>query len=183
MFSANSGGNLTGYCHGFKYDAAATAVSFGRYVISTGDEQFPAQITTTLGAAEQRSRKVGPLVITEIMYNPAPGGDEFIKIQNISNNTVNLFNANEPTHTWHLKSVGYYFPQNTQVLAGGILLVVQIAPTTFRARYNIPATVNIVGPYPGALNNGGENVALEWPDATNVDPLSGIPTVPYVVDG
>ena len=34
--------NLTGYSHGFAFGASANGAAFGRYVISTGEEQFTA---------------------------------------------------------------------------------------------------------------------------------------------
>src|SRR6185503_417015 len=44
LFSSNAGGHLTGYSHGFIFGGAARGVTFGRHVISTGDEHFVAQI-------------------------------------------------------------------------------------------------------------------------------------------
>ncbi|HKX63221.1 MAG TPA: lamin tail domain-containing protein, partial [Verrucomicrobiae bacterium] len=42
--------NLTGYSHGFSFGAAENGVSFGRHVISTGEEHFVAQLSRTPGA-------------------------------------------------------------------------------------------------------------------------------------
>ena len=44
LISGDAKTNLTGYSHGFSFGAAANGVSFGRYVNSTGEEQFPAQL-------------------------------------------------------------------------------------------------------------------------------------------
>ena len=43
LFSGDANTNLTGYSYGFDFGAAANGVSFGRYVISTGEEDWPAQ--------------------------------------------------------------------------------------------------------------------------------------------
>ena len=71
-------------------------MSFGRYVNSTGEAQYPAQIANSLGATNAGPR-VGPVVINEINYHPAPGGDEFIELLNISNAPVPLYDPAFPT--------------------------------------------------------------------------------------
>jgi hypothetical protein len=70
LFSGDAATNLTGYSHSFDYGAAANGVSFGRYVISTGDEDWPALNAFTPGASNS-SPRVGPVVINEISYHPA----------------------------------------------------------------------------------------------------------------
>jgi len=70
LFSGDANTNLTGYSHGFTFGAAASGVSFGRHVISTGDERFVAQNRHTPLAANS-GPLVGPVVIREIMYHPA----------------------------------------------------------------------------------------------------------------
>src|SRR6185436_11984822 len=47
LVSGDANTNLTGYSHGLSLGTAANGVSFGRYVTSTGEEQFPAQLTIT----------------------------------------------------------------------------------------------------------------------------------------
>src|SRR5204862_6355872 len=75
LFSGDANGSLTGYSDGFAFGAAQNGVSFGRYVISTGEAQYPAQRANTLGGPNAGPR-VGPVVINEIQYHPALGGDE-----------------------------------------------------------------------------------------------------------
>src|SRR5262249_66737 len=41
LYSADTNGNLTGFSDGFAFGAARNGVSFGRYVISTGEPQYP----------------------------------------------------------------------------------------------------------------------------------------------
>src|SRR4029079_17097918 len=59
LFSADSGGELTGYFHGFKFGASENGVTFGRHKTSTGAEHFVAQSSPTLGAANS-GPKIGP---------------------------------------------------------------------------------------------------------------------------
>src|SRR5207247_5493306 len=51
LFSAGANGALTGFSHGFSFGASGEGISFGRYVNSVGEEQFPAQIASSFGAA------------------------------------------------------------------------------------------------------------------------------------
>ncbi len=81
LFSGDASTNLTGYSHSFDYTAAANGVSFGRYLISTGDEDWAALSALTLGAPNATPRS-GPLVINEVMYHPPIGFDEFVEIHN-----------------------------------------------------------------------------------------------------
>jgi hypothetical protein len=123
LFSADAAGNLTGYAHGFRFGPAETGISFGRHITSVGEEDFVAQVAITLNATNA-GPKVGPIVISEIMYHPvaadvkklisplsdtvfrnlvaSAGGNElgeFIEVQNISANSVALFDPQRPTNT------------------------------------------------------------------------------------
>ncbi|HTD66987.1 MAG TPA: lamin tail domain-containing protein, partial [Candidatus Limnocylindria bacterium] len=189
LFSGDAAGNLTGYYHGFDFGASETGVSFGRYVPSDGDEQFVAQASTTLGAANSLP-KVGPLIVSEVMYHPpdvlvATNGvlegfddsdHEFIELHNISGAPVTLFDPAFPTNRWKLTSaVDFIFPTNT-IPADSFLVVVSFDPMTnttalasFLSRYGIDASVVIVGPYNGQLDNSQESVRLRKPDRS--DPL------------
>src|SRR5439155_685771 len=100
--------------------SAADNVSFGRYVISTGEEQFPAQISRTFGAANSGPR-IGPVVISEIMYHPPPGGDEFVEVKNISGAAVPLFDVVRPTNTWKFTGLNYTFPTNVTLESNAFL--------------------------------------------------------------
>jgi hypothetical protein len=62
LYSADAAGNLTGYSDGFSFGVAENAVAFGRYVTSTGENKYPAQIANTFGSTNAGPR-VGPVVI------------------------------------------------------------------------------------------------------------------------
>jgi hypothetical protein len=193
LFSGDaSTSNLTGYGHGFTFAAQADGVTFGRYVISTGEEHFPALLSATPGLPNNGPR-VGPVVINEIHYHPVgtevttlaspsdPANlilltsaatevkDEFIELKNISPNAVPLFDPANPTNTWKLNGVGYTFPTNFTLAAGKTLLLVGMNPAAFRARNSIAATVEILGPYSGQLQDSGERLELQRPDAPDAN--------------
>ena len=69
VLSAVAANVLTGYRATVKFGAAANGVSFGRYLTSDGREEFVAQSERTLGASNAYP-KVGPVVLSEIMYRP-----------------------------------------------------------------------------------------------------------------
>jgi hypothetical protein len=178
LYSADTNGTLTGYTDGFKFGAAQNGVSFGRYVISTSEAQYPAQLANTLDGPNAGPR-IGPVVINEIQYHPTPGGDEFIELKSITNAPVRLYDPNYPTNAWKLTGVGFDFPTNTEITANGLLLVVGSDPTAFRARYGVPTNVPIFGPYSGALQANGESLALQCPDPPDLDTNTGSVFIPY----
>jgi hypothetical protein len=193
IFSADSAGELTGYYHGFSFGAAANGVTFGRYVTSDNREDFVAQTASTLGATNSGPR-IGPAIISEIMYQPVPNGtndntfDEFVEIQNISAQTLPFYDPNYPTNTWRLRGgADFDFPPGVSLPNGDVLMLVNFDPRTnatvtadFRARFGIPSNIQLFGPLQGKLSNLGERVALNRPDTPEPpsDPDAGF--VPYI---
>lgn len=195
LFSGDATTNLTGYYHGFDFGAQANGATFGRYVISTGNDHFVTQIAPTLGATNS-GPKVGPVVISELMYYPPelPGNfenfrDEFIELHNVTGSPVPLFDPAHPTNTWRIQGgVSHPFPQDITLPAHGHLLVVSFDPATnatqttdFRARYNVPPETPIYGPWEGHLDNVSDSVELMRPDLPNPPPLPTAGYVPYIL--
>lgn len=206
-------GALTGYRLSKNFDASANGVSFGRYVKSDGGTDFvamgrrtfgsdsPATVTqfrTGTGAANSYPL-VGPLVISEIFYEPPPvilNGvtndntiDEFIELTSITNGTLPLFDPVYPTNHWRLTGgVSFEFPSNTKVSPDESLLVVNFDPQTnltqlaaFRAKYGVPGTVALFGPYAGKLNNSSDSLQLEKPDPVQLPPHPDAGFVPFIL--
>lgn len=204
-------GNPTGYRDYVKFGPQFNGVSFGRYVTSVGTD-FPAMSALTFGStvtaqsptnlitafragagAANAYPRVGPLVISEIMYHPQPAGtnenpnEEFIELHNLAGVPLPLYDAANPTNGWRLRdAVSFQFTTNHSIPAGGFLLVVGFDPATnngaaltaFRARYGTNGAV--VGPWTGRLDNAGESVELTAPDAPQTTgPDLGL--VPYVL--
>ncbi len=176
IFSADSTGRLTGHRHGFKFGAALEGVSFGRHVTSDGQEHFVAQDQNTLGVSNALPR-VGPLVISEIMYRPPDVltnsaawdniEDEYVELCNISTVSVALYDLNAPTNTWRLRdAVDFSFPPSVMINPGERFVVVSFDPSNstanaaFRSRYAVDANVRLFGPYTGNLSNGSDSVEL-----------------------
>lgn len=190
LFGGDANTNLTGYFHGFEFGAAENGVSFGRYLTSLGEEHFVAQITNTLGASNA-GPKVGPIVVSEIMYHPPdlPGPQdnsdaEYLELRNLTASVVPLYDPVHPTNTWRISGeVDYVFPTNVSMPSNGYFLLVSFDPNTNAAALAVfqtlyaAANVPIFGPYDGKLNNSDGAVVLSKPDP----PEMGTSEIPYVI--
>lgn len=172
LVSASPAGERTDYVHGFTFGDGAAGFTFGRNVNSVGEVSYPPLQASSIGLPNDLPR-VGPLVITEMMYHPLDGGVEFVEIQNISGAAVSLAGV-------EVEGVGYLFePDAPELKSGELVLVAGNDPAAFRATYNPPADVGVFGPYAGRLSNGGEKVNLNLPEA---NPLPGRPDLLPAVD-
>ncbi|MDX1961978.1 MAG: lamin tail domain-containing protein [Pirellulales bacterium] len=165
LTSVDGSGNLAGYREDKDFAGAAAEVSFGRYVKTSGNSDFVQQSAKTPGAVNS-GPIIGPIVINEFLSRPAPTQDEYIELRNISAQTVLLYDAAAPANVWTISNaINFSFPVNSSIPAGAYALVVPIDPATFRAKYSIPLSVQIFGPYTGGLNGSGELIRLNRPGA------------------
>jgi hypothetical protein len=218
LHSADAAGNLTFYRVSRAFGPAENGVSFGRYVTSEGKADFVPMSRRTFGVDNPTSvnqfrlgtgltnayPKIGPIVITEVMYHPPDilvGGvfvdnsqDEYIELYNLSPSTVPLYDpviysyADGRTNTWRLRGVvDFIFPMNVSMAPAAYLLVVNFDPNTnttqlaaFRSKYGVPAGVQIFGPYRGKLQNGSGSVELYKPDPPQSPDHPDFGLVPYI---
>jgi hypothetical protein len=161
LSSADAAGNLTGQVLAIDYPATSLGVSYGWVETSRGGETAPLA-SPTLGTANSAPR-VGPVVISEIMYNPDPTGSEYVELRNISGSVVDISG-------WDIDGIGgFSFPSGTNVPPGGFVLLVDSAKTTasaFRADYAVPFGVPIFMDL-FDLGNGGETLRLDRPNPVN----------------
>jgi len=170
--SSAEGDILTGYREVEDFGASETGVSFGRYFkSSTGNFNFVAMDYNTPGW-DNAPPKVGPIVISEFMYNPQSGNqnEEYIELHNITDADVNLYD--EEGIPWKFTDgIEFTCPNspadpNATIPAYGYLLVAK-NPDVFRAWYyaqygGLPPCP-VLGPYSAKLNNGGERLELSMP--------------------
>ena len=200
LFSGDDQGFLTGHYDGFNFGPAAPGVTFARYTNSVGHVMTVAQSVNTLGAINAYPR-VGPVVISEIMCCPPDlfiGGlsvenarDEFLELHNNSQETVLLYDTNNPANTWEINGgVHFSFQPGTVMAPNTYLLLVSFSPgadpdalAAFQTRFGLSNNVPIYGPYEGRLNNAGDRIDLQQPGApdpnTQVAPLILIDRVDY----
>jgi len=210
--SEGSGGQLTGYRGTARVGPSANGVSFGRYVNSVGTIDYPSMGALSFGTAVTAQSppaqiivfrtgagapnpypKVGPVVISEIMYHPPDIGtndnavEEFIELRNPGTEVVPLFDPAYPTNGWRLRdAVSFQFNSTHTIAPGGHLLVVGFDPVTdaasraiFQARYGTNSV--LVGPYGGKLDNSSESVELVRPDIPQLAPSPDAGLVPYIL--
>jgi hypothetical protein len=166
----------------WQFGATDNGVTLGRYVASTGVADLAVASQPTRGAANT-APNVGPIVVSEIMYNPATS-EEFIELHNPTNQPVQLFDPANPENTWRFtQGITFALPQNTTIPAGGYLLLVDDDPASFRADNNVPANVPVLS-FSGAtpdstLSNAGEAVELSRPGVPEPPGSENPGFVPY----
>lgn len=113
------------------------------------------------------------LLITEVMYNPAPPGGatswgnddfEFIEIKNTGSHTLDLSGVRLDDgvfFTFHDSTIG-----DAQLLAPGHHVVVVENEKAFRSRYG--SGVYLAGQYWGSLDNAGERIRLIGPTSNTL---------------
>jgi hypothetical protein len=206
------GGSNAAFQLNHAFDAAPNGVSFGRYIKSDGGADLVAMPVRTFGVDNPSSvpnfrtgtglpnvyPKVGPIVISEIMYHPPDNGpfgtndnsiDEFIELTSVSGVTEQFYDPAYPTNTWSIDGAAKFtFPMGVTLPPGGRLLVVNFNPATnttqltaFRTLYGVPANVPIFGPLAGKLDNSSESVFLYKPDAVQLPPKTDAGYVPQVL--
>lgn len=175
LLAANALGAPTYFIEHVTIDASANGESFGRWPNGTGPLYPSTSRTLTYENAPPR---VGPIIISEVYYNPPSVADplvedpnlEFIEIANPLATSVNLEN-------WRVrKGIDYDFPATATLAAGECLVLVSFNPTTdatklqtFRQNFGMAAETLILGPFNGRLNNAGEKIQLQRPDTPPLD--------------
>lgn len=182
--SADSLGCRTGYCHGFEFGESGNGATFGRYVASDGTELFPTQRLATLGKANAGPR-VGPVVISELMYHSANDTDDYLEIANTGDDSVPLFDPDRPANTWKIEGLAFRFPPGVTLAAGEAALVIpaRAAEARIRSVYGIPDSVRIFQAT-GELSNGSDSLALMKPAEPYLKSgaAPGDSTVPFLAE-
>jgi hypothetical protein len=172
-------GVLTGYYDEEKFDASETNVAFGRYYKASTDSYNFVAMSTNTPNDDNAYPKVGPIVISEIMYNPrdpnlgSPYTDnddfEYVELHNIDAGPVTLQEYDNDLGInvgWRFtdedESIDFTFPLATTIPAGGYLLLVK-NEDAFNYRYTAPPGATIFEWGDGKCSNGGEKINLQKP--------------------
>ncbi len=176
--SSGDGSTLTGYRIEQSFGAAERDVTFGRHILSDAEVDFTAQSEATSLASNSYPR-IGPVVISELLYRPADSNHfEFIELYNSATTNVPLYNTATPANTWRLDgALTFTFPEGLSLGPGESLLITETNRDAFMNRYTVPDGVTVLGPYDGKLNNGGEAVQLIRPG----EPETGTGEIPYIL--
>lgn len=143
--------------------ASETNWSLGRYPATDGGYRFTIMSQSTPGAANAYPL-VGPIVINEILYDPATNYTEYVELLNISAEPVTLFDpiSEMPWRFINGAGVEMRFPDDTPVVVapGEYLLVVRTASDL---RATVPEGVRVFEWRSGKLGNRDETVLLVKP--------------------
>ncbi len=161
-------GVLTGYSEEETFGASESDVSFGRYEKSTGTFNFVAMSDATPDLPNAYP-KVGPVVISEIMYHPQTESDaEYVELVNISGSTITLHewdNQNGINVPWRFTDEGgitFDFPLGTTMNNDERILLVK-DETIFNIEFPGVSSVQIFEWGSGKLDNAGEKIQLSKP--------------------
>ena len=171
--SSAEGDVLTGYREAEDFGASPTGISFGRYFkTSTNNYNFVMMDHNTPDSANAYP-KVGPVVISEIMYNPASGDQrqEYIELHNFGSTNVTLYDSVEDEPWMFTSGVDFTFPDYPGLtIAPGAYVLIAKDVTAYMDEYGMPPFgVTILGPYDGSLSNSGEKLELSMPGDVDLD--------------
>jgi hypothetical protein len=168
---------LTDYRTQEDFGATSEGETLGTYYKNSSNSyNFVAMATPTPGGANSYPR-VGPIVISEIMYNPAGSGTgdaEYIELLNISKSAVTLYDPDKNAG-WRL-SDGVEFQFSTTepvIIPAGKRIVLTKNATLFTQVFGalVPPQTQVLEWSLGGLANSGETLQLDKPgpfDAANV---------------
>lgn len=199
LMSADANGNPQYWMDAVSFGATQNGVSLGRFPNGSGPIVPMSQLTlgTSVAAphppelisvfrtgtgASNAYPLVGPIVFNRILYRPAAGGDEFVELINNAGYEVALYDPLNPENRWKITDgIEYTFKEQILLAPGEKILVVPTNAPAFRVKYNLPASLRIVGPYTNQLSNSGEKISLYKPDPPQLPPHPDAGLVPYIL--
>jgi len=170
--SSGFGDQLTSYRFEEDFGPSFEGQTIGfHYKISSDSYDFVIMETATPNASNAPPL-VGPIVISEIMYE---SDIEYLELVNISSESVNLYDS-ERAAGWRIdQGIQYDFLSSIAPLAPGERLILTENLATFTAQYQPESDRTVLQWTSGKLNNGGEVIQLERPG-----PLSKLGTRTFV---
>lgn len=164
LFSADADGQLTGWSHGFRFEASDRGVSFIQQPTQLGEAKLADSLTPTPGAPNAPPR-LGPVILSEIHYHPEEGQPEFIELHNLTPAPVRLAETNLAGTVlgWRLRGLDFEFPTNATLPPDGRCLILNVDKAAFLASYSLPSDTLCFGPAPGTLQDSGERLELVKP--------------------
>ena len=146
---------LTRVLDAVQFGAQQNGVATGRWPDGAGDFY---RLSAKTPGTNNAGILISDVVINELMYDPISGNDDdqYVELYNRGTNTVDLSG-------WQLSdAVSYTIPANTQLAAGGYLVVAR-NPANLFAKYSNLNSGNTLGNFSGKLSHNGEHLALLMP--------------------
>lgn len=161
---------LTGYSNGFSFDVSDIEQSYGVHTTSEGSTETFNLTSQTFGEVNDVP-VVGPLVITDIMYNPDASNNEFLIIRNISDSVVSTNSSSlVDSNAIRVNGVDFKFDFTNPYTfePNESFILTSITPTEFKTKYSIDNTINIFQ-YTGTLSNNSESLEIQIPMKRDID--------------
>ncbi len=164
--SSGLAGQPTGYRNKEDFGASETGIAFGRYYKESTDNYNFVAMSENTPMLSNAYPKVGPVVISEIMYHPeifwGNWDAEYIELCNITDDTVSLYDVNGIS--WKFTDgIEFTFPPYTSMPPKAIFLVVRDV-NIFQTEFNdVPPGAQIFQWESGRLDNGGEKIEISAP--------------------
>ncbi len=171
-------GGITSFADDVQFIASLNGEAFGRVPDGTGT--LAPMLTSTLGGPNGLPR-VGPLIISEINYNPGTPNAAALAIDaELTADDLEFVEIHNPTVAdvdltdWRLRgAVDDTFDSGTTIRGGETLVLISFNPDdpdnvlrldAFRTHYGIGTDVRLSGGYSGEMSDNGELVELQRGD-------------------
>ena len=175
------------YLPGTSQDRVVDCICFKAQVNGASLGRYPdgGNFWYTMSPSRESANTAGHphLVISELMYSPLEGMQEYIELYNPTAEPIQLWDV-ETNCGWRFDGgIDYLFSADATIPAFGYMVVVPFAPneanlSQFNSMYGYRPLV-IVGPFNENLSDRGERIALEKPEAAD---LAGQPNSWAIVD-
>ena len=174
LVAADAQGNVTRFVDDVHFRTTKNGTSLAR--IPNGGRRLTPAVSNTFGA-ENLNPRVGPVVISELHYNPgAPSTSALTIDATLTSDDLEFLEIHNPTDEaidltgWRVRGgVDYDFDAFTSLLPCQSLVVISFNPDNpansrrlagFKAHYGIQDGVDLVGGYRGRLRNSEDNIRL-----------------------
>ena len=183
---------LTDYRTQVTFGPALEGETIGNiYKASSSTYDFVPLANATPGAANSGAR-VGPIVITEIHYQPGASVSqdaEFVELTNVSASPVTLYDQVKAAPWRMTEGILFDFPSDTPLtMQPGQRIILTRSLSQFNASYTVPGGTLVYQWNSGGLSDLGEPIELSRPGGVNaqnvrqyvrVDPVHYSPNAPW----
>ena len=182
--SSAENNQLTSYRNSENFGPSMPGTTLGYYYKPSTDTWNFVPLATPTPGTTNSGPLIGPIVITEIMFDPPAGSDaEYIELMNVSDENVTLYDSTRNAGWRITDGIEYEFPAaNPITLAPGERLVLARHIPTFNATYSLPPGTQLLEWTTGKLSNGGERLQLGRPaglDSSGIRQFARVDRVNY----
>jgi hypothetical protein len=200
LLSADSVGSPHRWEDVQEFPASPNGVSFGLHPDGEGPFQLMQRMTLGTGIDNSMApmllnifrqglggtntpHALGPVVFRRLRYAAPAGEIEFVELENVSAETVPLYDLAYPTNGWRIEGgISFSFTE-PQAMAPGAKWIIANTNNVAAVRRLLGASDAqiVLGPYSGQLASSGERLSLVRPDNPQLPPRPDAGFVPYFV--